>query len=230
MRAARGRGGGTGAITPRQARYPRDVSEFDRAIAFIDGTFAVALTLLITTLDIGDRRAAFASLSALADAVGPQFIAFLVAFAVIAGYWLMHHRMVSSFVALDTRTIVVNLFLLAAIVLLPFSTDAVGDPGVADLALPTVVMAINVAVVSSLYMLVWVSASGRALLDHTPDARERRLTVIDGLTPAVVFLVSVPLACFVSPGLARLSWLSLLVVNPLVGTLTARARRRGPRR
>ena len=122
-------------MTAGQARYSRDVAEFDRAIAFIDGTFAVALTLLITTLDVGDRRSAFASLSALADALGPQFIAFLIAFAVIAGYWLLHHRMVASFVALDTRTIVVNLFLVAAVVLLPFSTDSVGDPGVENLVL-----------------------------------------------------------------------------------------------
>jgi len=33
-------------------RYQRDDAEFDRAIAFIDATFAVALTLLVTTLDI----------------------------------------------------------------------------------------------------------------------------------------------------------------------------------
>ena len=213
-------------MTAGQARYSRDVAEFDRAIAFIDGTFAVALTLLITTLDVGDRRSAFASLSALADALGPQFIAFLIAFAVIAGYWLLHHRMVASFVALDTRTIVVNLFLVAAVVL-PFSTDSVGDPGVENLVLPTVLMAVNVAVVSSLYTLVWVTASRRALLDHTPDAGEWREALIGGLAPAVVFLLSVPLAWFVSPGLARLSWLSLMVVNPVVGRLTARARRRG---
>lgn len=208
-------------------RYSRDVAEFDRAIAFVDGTFAVALTLLITTLDIGDKRSAFVSLSAFAGAVGPQFVAFLIAFAVIAGYWLLHHRMVASFVALDTRTIVVNLFLVAAVVLLPFSTDSVGDPGVADLALPTVLMAVNIAVVSSLYTVVWVTAARRRLLDHTPGAAESREMVINSLAPAVVFLLSVPLAWFVSPGLARLSWLSLVVVNPVVGTLTARARRRG---
>jgi uncharacterized membrane protein len=217
-------------VAARQVRYSRDVAEFDRAIAFIDGTFAVALTLLITTLDIGDKRSAFASVSALADAIGPQFVAFLIAFAVIAGYWLMHHRMAANFVALDTRTIVVNLCLVAAIVLLPFSTDSVGDPGVADLVLPTVLMAINIAVVSSLYTLVWVTASRRRLLDHRPDTGEWRETVINGLAPAAVFLASVPLALLVSPGVARLSWLSLLVVNPAVGTLTARARRpRGKR-
>ena len=36
-------------------RYSRDDSEFDRAIGFIDATFALALTLLITTLEVADE-------------------------------------------------------------------------------------------------------------------------------------------------------------------------------
>jgi transmembrane protein TMEM174 (potassium channel) len=64
--------------------YSRDKAEFDRAIAFIDGTFAVALTLLITTLDVGHAPSAFRSWSALASALGAQFVSFLIAFAVIA--------------------------------------------------------------------------------------------------------------------------------------------------
>jgi hypothetical protein len=49
--------------------------------------------------------------------------------------------------------------------------------------------------------------------------------VINGLAPAAVFLASVPIAYLVSPVAARLSWISLLAVNPAVGALTARARR-----
>jgi uncharacterized membrane protein len=203
-------------------RYSRDESEFDRAIGFIDATFAVPLTLLITGLDVDNRRSSFADISALADDIGPQFIAFLISFAVIAGYWLQHHRMVRSFVALDTRNIVVNLALVAAIVLLPFSTAAVGDSGVENLPLPTVLMAVNIAVVSALFTLVWVAASHDDLLDHTPSTGEWRSTVINGLVPTAVFLVSVPIAYLASPDVARLSWFSLLAVNPVVGVMTAR--------
>lgn len=206
-------------------RYSRDESEFDRAVAFVDGTFAVALTLLITTLDIDNRASSFRSVSALADAVGPQFITFLISFAVISGYWLMHHRMVRSFVAIDTPTIVANLCLIAAIVLLPFSTASVGDPGTEDLPLPTVLMAVNIAAVSTLFTVVWLMACRRGLLDRAPTSREQRATVIDGLTPAAVFLGSIPLAYLVSPDIARLSWLLLLVLNPRVATLIARKRR-----
>jgi uncharacterized membrane protein len=206
-------------------RYSRDESEYDRAIAFIDATFALAMTLLVTSLDIDERASAFRSLSSLGDAVGPQFITFLIAFAVIASYWLRHHRMVASFVAIDVRTIVANLCLIAGIILLPFSTAAVGDPSVEELPLPTVLMAVNVAAVSVLYVVVWIVAAGRGLIDPPPDAGGRLEAVIGGLAPAVVFLASIPIAYLVAPGIAQLFWVALLVVDPVVPRLTARMRR-----
>lgn len=206
-------------------RYTREEAEYDRAIAFIDATFALAMTLLVTSLEIDDRTSAFGDLSALNEAVGPQFITFLIAFAVIAGYWLRHHRMVASFVAIDVRTIVANLCLIAAIILLPFSTSAVGDPSVEDLPLPTALMAVNVAAVSILFTLVWIVAAGRGLIEPAPNAGERRETVMNGLAPAVVFLVSIPIAYLVAPDIARLFWIVLLVLGPLVPRLTARMRR-----
>ena len=206
-------------------RYSREQSEFDRAIAFIDATFALALTLLITTLDIENRSKAFKSFSALYAAVGPQFLAFLIAFAVIAGYWFAHHRMVAGFVAIDNRTLVTNIFLIAAVVLLPFTTASVGDPGVADLPLPTVLMAVDVAAVSVLFTLVWVMAARGELLDDRPSAGEWFQRVANGLAPAVVFLTSVPIAYLAAPYIARLFWLLLLVVNPAIGVLAMRVRR-----
>jgi uncharacterized membrane protein len=207
-------------------RYAREASEFDRAFAFFDATFAVALTLLVTTLEVPDTPSSFDSLSALGDAVGAQFLAFLISFAVIASYWLVNHRIVSTFVAIDTPTIVANLCLIAAVVLLPFTTASVGDPDVADLALPTVLMAVSIAAVSALSTVVWVVACHRGILDHAPTRGEWRQTVINGSVPVFVFLASVPVAYLASPDAARLFWLALLVINPAVGALTARARRR----
>jgi uncharacterized membrane protein len=213
--------------TATPPRYSRDKSEFDRAIAFIDATFAVALTLLITGLDVRDASSAFRSPSALADAVGAQFISFVIAFTVIAGYWLMHHRMVASFVALDTPNIVANLCLLATIVLLPFSTASVGDPSTAQLPLATALMAVNMAAVSTLYTVVWIMGSRRRLLDQTPTAGEWRQHVVAGFAPAAVFLASIPIAYLVSPDVARLAWLALVVVNPVVARLAAPSSRTG---
>src|SRR5205085_394004 len=145
----------------------------------------------------------FRSVSALYNAIGAQLIAFAIAFVVIASYWLSNHRKVASFVAIDTPTIVAHLGLLAAIVLLPFTTASVGDPDVAGLPLPTVLMAVGIAAVSALDTLVWVVAHHGDLLDHTPTWGEWRETVIMGIAPAAVFLGSVPIAYLVSPDTAR---------------------------
>ena len=207
------------------SRYSRDQAEFDRAIGFIDAAYALALTLLVTTLVIDDPREAFSSLGALGDAVGGQFLAFAIAFAVIASYWLEHHRLIASFAAIDYTTIVVNLGLIAAIVLLPFSTQAVGDPGVEDLPLPTVIMAVNVVAASALHTLVYAVAVRRNLLSSTPSRGEVSDTVVNGLAPAAVFGASVPIAYLISPVAAQITWISLIPISWLLGRYTARWRR-----
>jgi uncharacterized membrane protein len=201
-------------------RYSRDQGEFDRAVGFVDATFALALTLLVTSVDVDHPRIAFSSLGALNDAVGPQF----VAFAVIANYWLQHHRLIASLAAIDYTAIVVNLFLVAAIVLLPFSTQAVGDPGVEDLPLPTVVMAVNVVAASLLYTLVYVVAVRRNLLSTVPSRGEVSYFVVNALAAAAVFAASVPVAYLISPAAARITWIGLLPIGWLLSRYTARWR------
>jgi hypothetical protein len=68
---------------------------------------------------------------------------------------------------------VINLFLIAAIVLLPFSTQAVGEPGVDDLPLPTVIMAVNVVAASVFHTLVYVVAVRRLGAGRLPDLADR---------------------------------------------------------
>jgi uncharacterized membrane protein len=212
-------------LSGTSSRYSRDQGEFDRAIGFVDATFALALTLLVTTLDVDHPRVAFSSLGALDDAVGQQFVAFGIAFAVIANFWLQHHRLIASFAAIDYTVVVVNLFLIAAIVLLPFSTQAVGDPGDTDLALPTVIMAVNVAAASVLYTLVYVVAVRGNLLSAAPGPGEVSWFVVNALAAAVVFAASVPIAYLISPTAAKITWIGLVPIGWLLGRYTARWRR-----
>jgi uncharacterized membrane protein len=204
-------------------RYRRDDAEFDRAIAFIDATFAVALTLLVTTLDIKSDPQSWNSLAHFYDAMGSQLVAFAISFLVIATYWIAHYRLVASFAAIDLRLLVLNLFLLAAIVILPFTTESAGDPAVDHLPLPAVVLSVNLAAVSIAFSLIYVVARDRGLLRVEHSQREFHWRTALFLAPGVVFLVSVPIAYAIDPGAARLTWLSLLVINPILGRGMQRA-------
>jgi uncharacterized membrane protein len=194
-------------------RYQRDDQEFGRAIGFFDATYALALTLLVTTLDIPEPSSAWATLPALWDAVGPQFLAFGISFAVIASYWLAHHRLVRTLAAVDQLTIIANLVLVASIVVIPFSTNAVGDPGIEDLPVPTAFLAVNIAIASGLHTLVYMLAYRRKLFLVRPTAREVQGAIVIGLSVGVIVLASLPLAYLASPIVAQLCWLLIIPIR-----------------
>jgi uncharacterized membrane protein len=203
---------------PRTPPFARGTTEFDRALGFFDATYAVALTLLVTTLDGYDMPGTWADPAALWAAIGTQVVAFFIAFAVVAFYWRSNHGFVGRLNHLSGHLVTVNIVLLAFVVLLPFTTDAMGqfpEP------LATAVFAGNVAVISSTEAVMSVLAWREGLMS-APSRRQMRLNLVAQLVPAAVFLASIPVAYLVSSSAARLSWLSLLILNPIVGVLVSR--------
>jgi hypothetical protein len=93
----------------------------------------------------------------------------------------------------------VNLVLLAFVVLLPFTTDALGqfrDP------LATAVFAGNVAVISSTEAVMSVLAWREGLMSVPPSRRLMRLNLVPQLVPSAVFLALIPVAYLVSSSAA----------------------------
>ena len=115
--------------------------------------------------------------------------------------------------AVDQLTIIANLVLIASIVVIPFSTNAVGDPGVEDLPLPTTFLAVNIAIASGLHTLVYMLAYRRKLFLVKPSAREVQGAIIIGLSVGVIVLASVPVAYLASPVIAQLCWLLIIPIR-----------------
>jgi uncharacterized membrane protein len=200
-------------------QFARGTPEFDRALAFFDGTYAVALTLLVTTLDRMDTPGAWADLAALWAAIGNEIVAFFLAFAIVAFYWRSNHAFVARLHHLSGRLITVNLVLLAFVVLLPFSTDALGER---QEPLATAVFAGNVAVISSTEAVMYLLARRNGLPSAPPSPQWIQHELVPQLIPPAVFLASTPGAYLISSPAARLSWLALLVLRPVVGILVGR--------
>lgn len=98
---------------------------FQRVVNLSDGIFAIALTLLVLTIEIpdvaGDRLAA-----ALMEQV-PQVIAFVISFVLIAYYWWIHHRFFARLTALEPGLIVLNLVLLGCVAMVPYPSGLLGQ-------------------------------------------------------------------------------------------------------
>ena len=82
----------------------------------------------------------------LANALWDQrenLLAYAISFAVIGRFWLVHHRFFSEVTAFDSRLLGLNILYLAWIVLIPFSSEVLGEYGGETAAV--VLYAVNLA-------------------------------------------------------------------------------------
>ena len=85
-------------------RIARDSVEFARVLAFTDGVFAIAITLLVLGISEPVLGARSGEAGALWDALGdllPEIISFFIGFAVIGRYWVAHHQNVGLLSAME---------------------------------------------------------------------------------------------------------------------------------
>jgi uncharacterized membrane protein len=186
-------------------RYDRDSVEFARVLAFNDGLFAIAMTLLIVSIavpTISDTN----SISDLADALNDlsaNFVSFFISFAVIGRYWIAHHQFVSLLKAMDQPIIALNLVYLAFIAFLPFPTALLGEYFSNPLSI--VIYAINVGIVSGMEVVLFRHAYRAHLLRNQPTPEVYRFGIVASLSPVGFFALSIPFA-FLSTTLAVLIW------------------------
>jgi uncharacterized membrane protein len=156
--------------------------------------------------------------------VGPRqdLLAYAISFAVIGRFWVIHHRFFGDVTGFDGRLLALNILYLAWIVLIPFSSEVLGDHGGDTDAI--VLYAVNLAAVALLGWLMAFDAHRSGLTTMAPS--EEREFRTRAFFVALVFLASIPLA-FLSADLAPLVWLVLFLdpTRGLVGRLTSGAER-----
>lgn len=177
--------------------------EFSRIVAFSDGVFSIAITLLVLNLGIAKDLTGSEVASALWDQ-RENLLAYALSFAVIGRYWLVHHRFFSQVTAFDSRLIALNIFYLAWIVLIPFSSEVLGEHGGETAAV--VLYAANLTGV--VLIGLWMAGDARRAGLTSTAADTHREQRFRSAYIAIVFLLSIPVA-FVAPNLAPYMWLAL---------------------
>ena len=192
-----------------------------RVVAFTDGVFAIAITLLVLNLEVPDVRDA-----RLADELvkqGPELLAYFLSFAVVGRFWLIHHRVFETVGSFDSRLMSLNLAYLAFVVLVPFTTEILGEYG--DTSAGPMVYA---AALGAAALLNWLMIRHVVQRDQVREERREetaRYASRGWLTIPAVFLLSIPVA-LISPYAAEGMWVALLFGRygwPTQRTRSARA-------
>lgn len=127
----------------------------NRMETLVDGIFAIAMTLLVLGISPPRPQVSMATavLPFMMESLIPQVFIFVIAFLVLAFFWLGHHRQFHFVHRIDPALLWINILILIAIVFVPFSTDLAGDyPVVMD---ATLLFHANMFIVGFLFTLQW---------------------------------------------------------------------------
>lgn len=182
-----------------------------RLVALVDGVFAVAMTLLVLDLKLpsGTRDLA----SALAQML-PGFVVYLIVFASVAGYWIIHHRTFRYVARVDARLTLLSLLNLVFITLFPVAASIVGSHPLEPLA--TMCLSANgLLYCVSAWAILTYAASHVSLLEHQRQAQRLRRQAAIMLAVGTTLTVAIP-AALVSVYLAYTLWILGIPVASLV--------------
>jgi uncharacterized membrane protein len=185
-----------------------DRQDLSRIGAFSDGVMAVAITLLV--LNIEPPTVSNDDLpDALVDLI-PSLGAYILSFALVGRYWVIHHGLFATFVRFDGLLLTLNLAFLSLIALVPFATNLIDDYSTVPLAAACFGAILGLAAL--VHWLMTVHALRAGLVHEKVRARPAPLGSTVALGFAIVCFLSVPVA-FLSPTVAWLMWASLLVLR-----------------
>jgi uncharacterized membrane protein len=201
---------------PTRRPIARGGEEFARVLAFSDGLFAIAMTLLVVGIAVptlsspGDEGQLWTALRHIDSA----FIGFFVSFAVIGRYWIAHHQFFRLLREMDYGLIWLNMAYLAFVAFLPFPTALLGT--YFENPVSIVVYAVAIAIVSGLEVVMLRHAYRHRLIEREIPEEIYRWGVLMSTVPIAFFLCSIPLA-FASSTLAVLVWFGSVPADILLG-------------
>lgn len=131
-----------------------------RLETLVDGIFAIAMTLLVLGIAPPRPQISLAPsvLPGMIEDLLPQVFLFIVAFLVLALFWLGHHRQFHFVHRVDPTLLWINMLILIAIVFVPFSTDVAGD--YVDITSATLLFHVNMFIVGILFAVQWSTPGG----------------------------------------------------------------------
>jgi len=178
-----------------------------RLLAFTDGVFAIAITILIIGVVVPEGTTKF-NLDSVLASLWSNYQGFLISFFVIGLYWIGHVRQFRYIRKYGSGLLWLNLLFLLFIVIMPFTTNLVTKYG----SKTTVIMyGANIACAGYMGTILWRYAvrSYQRAGKKLGSIYIRRGYIINLIAP-VIFTLSIGVA-FINDDLAQYIWISTLV-------------------
>jgi uncharacterized membrane protein len=168
--------------------------QLERLLFFSDGVFAISITLMV--IEIKVPALAIKTDHSLMEYLSEtllKFFGFIISFAIVGQYWVVHHRIFGYVKKYTNKLLWLNLLFLFSVVILPFSSGLLGEySSELDMKIPYLVYVLGIFLVSTMNVILWkyVSNPKHTILTHSLSKDRIRLGVYRSLTIPFVFLIS----------------------------------------
>jgi uncharacterized membrane protein len=145
----------------------------NRLEALVDGVFAFAMTLLVIGLSVPDipKTEAATELPKHLATMFPEFLSFIIAFFILASFWIVHHEHFHFLRSVNKIVLWLNVLILIFVVLVPFSTNLSGDYSHVQIA--ALMFHANMLILGLLFLIQWQYIIRRPALLDGPVCRDR---------------------------------------------------------
>lgn len=168
---------------------PYQISK-ERLETIVDAIFAFSMTLLALGIEVPKilESQAAVELPVYIGKILPQFILFVIAFLVLATFWVEHHRQFHNLRIVDPTVLSLNIAILIFIVLIPFTTDIAGSYDRVEIAV--ILFHTNILLLGALFVAhgkYLTQASHLCGAGSDIQSREKRFWFL-ATTPSVAIL------------------------------------------
>ncbi len=185
--------------------------QVERLVLFSDAVFAIAITLLIIDIKVPEIKGLPNTEHSFLESLGllmPQFFGFLLSFFFISLYWFIHHKMFGYVINYNGKLIWLNLLFLFSVILMPFSTavySRYSTPEYILLVIPYAVYVANICLSGVVIFLMWrfIGNPKNNVAEGFPGGNFLRIAQIRSLLLPLIFVVSLLVAIFINPIIAR---------------------------
>ncbi|HEX8918251.1 MAG TPA: TMEM175 family protein [Chloroflexota bacterium] len=196
------------------SRRPESGLPTNRAEAFSDGVFAVAITLLVFNIAVPEVHRGGLHQALLNE--WPAYASYAVSFLTIGIIWVNHHATMARIERVDRPFLFINLLLLMSVSFIPFPTNLLSHyiQSGPDARVAAVVYASTMTVMSLAFSGIWIYAVRRGLLHQKRvNTQAARSTIPRFGAGMVVYGLSIVLAFFSPIGsLALFAFLAIFYI------------------
>jgi uncharacterized membrane protein len=159
-----------------------------RVLALSDGVFAIIVTLLVLEIHVPELTQGHSLNEALAE-LRPSLVAFVISFILAGMYWVGHRDLFALIRRTDRGLVWLNILYLLPLCLLPFGAGLLGRYDREPVALR--IYGLVLVLIAGMRVVIWLYATNRPHpLWQRPDARQRRVGLVLGAVPGLVYLLA----------------------------------------